>query len=613
MRVAGPDATIGFTVTLSAVSPAPVTVDYATADGTATAGADYTAARGTLTFAAGKTTQTIAVAVLDDAHDEGEETMTLTLSRPAGAVLADAEATGTIANRDPLLRALLARFGRTAAVHVVEHVEARLQAPRAPGVEGRVAGRDLRPGMARDVALEVLRQLGGTAGANGAGVGVHDPRGGVPTAGLGSLDTPGLAGGARMAAPGPLGAGADGVTGQGLLRMGLGGGNLLTGSAVALTRQTRGGLLSFWSRGAHSSFSGREGALSLGGDVRTTMVGADYATGPLVAGLSLAHSRGLGEYAGVAGGHVASSVTGLYPWLGYQATDRLTVWGVAGYGAGGLLLTPEAGPALESGLSMKMAAAGTRGELIAGGAGGFALAVKADALWVGTATDGVDGLTGRLAATAATVTRFRTGLEGSRGYTLAGRLSLTPSVEVGLRHDGGDAETGAGLDLGTGLIVSDAATGLAVDVRVRTLLVHQAAGFAERGVALSLSYTPTPSTPLGLTAKVAPSWGGQATSGAEALWGRETMTGLAHASVAAGARLEGEVGYGLSVGSRFVGTPRVGVSTSEYGRDYRLGYRLGMLNRQSLDFELGVEAQRREHPRQGEASTGALGRATVRW
>ena len=105
------------------------------------------------------------------------------------------------------------------------------------------------------------------------------------------------------------------------------------------------------------------------------------------------------------------------------------------------------------------------------------------------------------------MTRFRTGLEGSRGYTLAGRLALTPSIEVGLRHDGGDAETGAGLDLGTGLIVSDAGTGLAVDVRVRTLLVHQAAGFAERGVALSLSYTPTPSTPLGLTARVAPAWG----------------------------------------------------------------------------------------------------------
>ncbi len=49
-------------------------------------------------------------------------------------------------------------------------------------------------------------------------------------------------------------------------------------------------------------------------------------------------------------------------------------------------------------------------------------------------------------------------------------MSLTPSVEVGLRHDGGDAETGAGMDVGAGLIVSDTSTGLAVDVRVRMLL-----------------------------------------------------------------------------------------------------------------------------------------------
>ena len=168
---------------------------------------------------------------------------------------------------------------------------------------------------------------------------------------------------------------------------------------------------------------------------------------------------------------------------------------------------------------MAMAAAGTRGALVAGGASGFELAFKADALWVGTSIDGVEGPGGNLAATVAAVTRFRTGLEGARGYTLAGRLSLRPSVEVGLRHDGGDAETGAGMDVGGGLVVSDASTGLAVDVRVRMLVVHQAEGFRERGMALSLSYNPTPSTPLGLTARVAPSWGGQATSGAEAMWG----------------------------------------------------------------------------------------------
>ena len=67
------------------------------------------------------------------------------------------------------------------------------------------------------------------------------------------------------------------------------------------------------------------------------------------------------------------------------------------------------------------------------------------------------------------------------GYRFQRGVSLTPSVEVGLRHDGGDAERGAGLDVGAGVIVSDTSTGLAVDVRVRMLLVHQTEGFRERG------------------------------------------------------------------------------------------------------------------------------------
>ena len=105
----------------------------------------------------------------------------------------------------------------------------------------------------------------------------------------------------------------------------------------------------------------------------------------------------------------------------------------------------------------------------------------------------------------------------------------------------------------------------------------------------------------------------QATSGAEALWGRETMGGMSPGGGASGNRLDGEVGYGLPVGSRFVGTPRVGFSTSEYGRDYRAGYGLGLLNRGSLSLELGIDAQRRESPLQGAASNGVLGRATLGW
>ena len=225
----------------------------------------------------------------------------------------------------------------------------------------------------------------------------------------------------------------------------------------------------------------------------------------------------------------------------------------------------------------------------------------------------MDGAAGRLAATQAAVTRFRTGLEGSRGYTLADRLSLRPSVEVGLRHDGGDAETGAGMDIGGGLVVADAAPGSPSTCGCGCWSSIRPQGFRERGMAVSLSYNPTPSTPLGFTAKVAPSWGGQATSGAEALWGRETMAGMGHGSLTSGNRLDGEVGYGLPVGSRFVGTPRFAVGTSEYGKDYRVGYGLGVLNRESLNFELGVDGQRRESPMHGGASNGVLGRATLGW
>ena len=635
----GAGAVLAFGVQLSRATARTVTVDYQTADGSAQAGADYTAAGGTLTFQPGETGKTVEVAVLDDAHDEGEETLTLSLSNASGGRLADGEATGTIENHDPLPRALLARFGRAAAVHVVEHVEERLQAPREPGFEGRFAGRQLRRGMERDMALEFLGQLGGLRGpmsasgvAGGRGV-VGTPRLGRGGGGMGMPAAAGVMGagagmmsvgaGAMGSAAGPAGAAGPmsaapepdaGLLDGGLYALGLGGDSLLAGSAFSLNRETgHGGILSFWSRGAQSSFYGREGTLALDGAVRTTMFGTDYARGPLVVGLSVANSRGLGGYDGVSAGRAASAVTGFYPWLGYRLTERVSVWGVTGYGAGGLTLTPKGGPALESGLTMKMAAAGARGELVAGGPDGFGLAFKTDALRVATAVEGVDGPAGRLAAAAAAVSRVRAALEGSRGFTPKGRVSLTPSVEVGLRHDAGDAEQGAGIDVGGGLTVSDASTGLAADVRVRMLLAHEAEGFRERGMSVSLSYNPTPQTPLGLTARVAPSWGGQATSGAEALWGRETMAGMAHGRLAQGSRLDGEVGYGLPVGSRFVGTPRVGFSTSEYGRDYRVGYALGVLQTEGLAFELGVDAQRRERPSLGGADNGVLGRASVGW
>ena len=79
----------------------------------------------------------------------------------------------------------------------------------------------------------------------------------------------------------------------------------------------------------------------------------------------------------------------------------------------------------------------------------------------------------------------------------------------------------AGMDLGAGLVLVDGVTGLAVDIRVRRLLVHEAEGFAETGMSISVSCNPTPSTPLGFTARVSPAWGGNAMSGAGALGPRD--------------------------------------------------------------------------------------------
>jgi len=92
--------TARFTVTLSAPSTQPVTVDYVTSDGTATSGSDYDAASGTLTFAAGETSKTIDVRVLGDLSPEANETFFLTLRNPAGAALQNASAVAIIDDDD---------------------------------------------------------------------------------------------------------------------------------------------------------------------------------------------------------------------------------------------------------------------------------------------------------------------------------------------------------------------------------------------------------------------------------------------------------------------------------------------------------------------------------
>jgi hypothetical protein len=98
----GPSSLAAFTVSLDSLSESPVTVNYASADGTAVAGRNYVAASGTLTFAPGQTSQTVLVRTLDDGVVDPAEVFTVNLSNPVGATIADSQGVGTIADGDTL-------------------------------------------------------------------------------------------------------------------------------------------------------------------------------------------------------------------------------------------------------------------------------------------------------------------------------------------------------------------------------------------------------------------------------------------------------------------------------------------------------------------------------
>jgi Calx-beta domain len=90
-----------FSVTVSGVPLSTVTVDYGTANGTATADSDYVSTSGTLSFAPGVTTKTVTVSVVGNTLREANKTFYVNLSNPsANAYLGDAQGLGTIANDD---------------------------------------------------------------------------------------------------------------------------------------------------------------------------------------------------------------------------------------------------------------------------------------------------------------------------------------------------------------------------------------------------------------------------------------------------------------------------------------------------------------------------------
>ena len=597
----GPGVTLDFAVSLSRAASAPVTVQYATADGTATAGADYTAASGTLTFAAGETAKTVSVAVLDDAHDEGEETMKLVLSNPSGARIRDGEATGTIENSDAIPKAWLARFGRTVADHVVDAVGARVTAPVNGGSQVTLGG--------QPIPLDDAGNGPSSGGDDG-----NDARQSAAAADTLAAFADRMSG--DGAGTGRVGWG-DGGGADGAMRADsrtLSERELLLGSSFVLSlggAQANGAGTAWtaWGRAASSRFDGEADGLVLDGDVTTFTFGADAARGRWLGGVALAHSTGEGGYRdhddtgdpnhpGRGSGELESTLTSVHPYLRFEASERLSLWGVLGYGTGDLTLAVDAAgnrprQSWQTDTEMRMAAAGARGVLVkAPETGGFELGLRTDAVvqrMRSEAASGSDG--GNLAATESGTSRLRVMLEGSRGFALEGGGVLTPSLEVGMRQDGGDAETGTGVELGGGVSYADPATGLTVEAKARGLLAHEDADYTEWGASASVRLDPG-AAGRGLSLSLSPAWGADS-GNAERLWGHADARGLAaNDGFEPAGRLDAEAGWGFGAfGGRGLATPFAGLALSQAGeRTWRSGVRWTL----GPELTFGVEGALRE-------------------
>ena len=545
------------------------------------------------------------MAVLDDVIDEGAETLVLTLSNPVGAHIADSEATGTIKNSDPLQKMWLSRFGRTVASHVTGAVSDRLATPLS-GARVTVGGQSVDlaatdDGAALTQALTAVAQALGASSAPAPANG--DEAGGWRETGLGVREAP-----AATGAPGRLPAGRE----------------LLLGSAFHLATDGEGGGpgLAAWGRVTAGGFDGEapadDGNVRIDGNVTTGILGADAEWNRLLAGVAVSVSEGEGSFdrPGDDSGTIESTMTVVSPYARHMVTDRVSVWGLAGFGTGDMTIVQAANDrgqperVTRTDLSMRLGALGGRGALLqADEAGGLDLALRADAFYVETESEAVSNE----GNTTGNASRVRLALEGSRAFRV-GKGTLTPGLELGLRHDGGDAETGTGVELGGRVSYTDPETGLGVEARVRALVAHEDSDYEEWGASGAVRLSPG-KRGRGLSFSLTPTWGA-ASSGVDRLWGARDARGLAPGTeFEAEQRLEGELGYGLSLfGDRFTGTPNAGFGFSEAARDWRIGWRLTSVVPNDPGFEVNLDATRKEAADSNERPRhGVMLRGAIRW
>ena len=317
------------------------------------------------------------------------------------------------------------------------------------------------------------------------------------------------------------------------------------------------------------------------GELRAVYFGADRQIGEKwLAGITLSRAMGDVGYQftdriGPSEGNLGTRLTNLYPYLIGQLSEDLDVWAVGGIGRGDAEAESQRMDIMESGdLGMRLAAAGFRLGMARYGAA--RLSMVGDAGYTAlTVTDGV----GVLEGLESTVQRVRLGIEGEVDL-----ITMQPFWQLSARHDGGDGQTGNGLDFVAG--VRYTAPRVNFEAQGRWLLLHSAAGYEEFSATASLTVSANDDS-SGFMLRLSPSWGQGGTGlagmgGAMELWSDQSQTSAWNRAVNADPRLsfDSEFGYGFPT-RRGVLTPMLSVSQNGTpGQIYSLG--IGFVSLQDL-------------------------------
>ena len=458
------------------------------------------------------------------------------------------------------LEAYLPRFGRTVGEQAAAAVRNRISANRSAGFQGQIAGRSIG-----------LRESGdaGQAGAHNRAVFL-------------TLLEQGLDATSPLPTTSPS---SWSLTSE----------EVLLGTSFAFTRDTDAGMsLGFWGQASQSGFDGHGVAGNIDGRVTGVQLGADWRQGASIIGLMVSRSRGSGDVAGTAtaaAGEMKSDLTALVPYGGVEVSSTLSLWGAAGLGRGDVTFTPTGGISTRTDIDWSMLTGGARGALgNAAALGGASLDWIADALWTATLSDALPGAP--FSATSSDTTRVRAGVEASWAQVLDSGSIQTPRLSLGLRHDGGDAETGLGLEIGGGFDWRDASGGLSFGVEGRALALHDDGDYRDWGVGLNFSYDPRPDTQRGFS-MVFTQGLGVSTSGDVTSLMTSGSFPTGYDSSDGESRWSVEASHGTSRGLGMVSSPYVRLSGggTDRMRDLRLGYRVGPDASHASDMNLDVWAE----------------------